>query len=172
MEDGGWRMNVETLKGNTVLVVDDKLENLDILINYLSMTFGFTILVAQDGQKAISLAEQFMPDIILLDIMMPGIDGFETCRRLKVNETTKKIPIIFMTALTDIDSKVKGFEAGGVDYVTKPIELQEVSARITTHLTLYNLQRELEARNRELDTFGHRAHRGVRGGKRGHQTAH
>jgi len=148
-------MNVETLKGNTVLVVDDKLENLDILINYLSMTFGFTILVAQDGEKAISLAEQFMPDIILLDIMMPGIDGFETCRRLKVNEATKKIPVIFMTALTDIDSKVEGFEAGGVDYVTKPIELREVSARITTHLTLYNLQRELETRNRELDTFGH-----------------
>ncbi|MDM8520467.1 hybrid sensor histidine kinase/response regulator [Anaerolineales bacterium HSG6] len=146
---------MEVLKGNTVLVVDDNLENLDVLINHLDVTFGFTILVAQDGQKAISLAEQFMPDIILLDVMMPGINGFETCRRLKVNETTQKIPIIFMTALTDVDSKVKGFEAGGVDYVTKPIELQEVSARITTHLTLYNLQRELEARNRELDTFGH-----------------
>ncbi|MDM8526664.1 hybrid sensor histidine kinase/response regulator [Anaerolineales bacterium HSG24] len=143
------------LKGNTVLIVDDKLENLDILISHLSVTFGFTILVAQDGQKAIDLAKQFTPDVILLDIMMPDIDGFETCRRLKRNKATKQIPIIFMTALTDVDNKIRGFEVGGVDYVTKPIELQEVSARVVTHLTLHNLHKKLEARNRELDAFGH-----------------
>jgi signal transduction histidine kinase len=146
---------LEKIKKNTVLVVDDKPENLDILINHLGDTFGFTILIAQDGKKAISLAEQFTPDIILLDIMLPDIDGFEICRRLKTNKITSNIPIIFMTALTDVDSKIKGFEVGGVDYVTKPIELREVSARVTTHLTLYNLRQELEARNRELDTFGH-----------------
>ena len=137
---------------------------------------GFRVLVAQDGLKGVEQAEYAKPDIILLDVMMPGIDGFETCRRLKANEATKTIPVIFITALSETESKMEGFEAGGVDYVTKPIDYHEVEARLKTHLTLRRLQQELEAeieerkkveaqlqksmlelqtRNEELDAFAH-----------------
>ncbi|MFC1853041.1 response regulator, partial [candidate division CSSED10-310 bacterium] len=86
-------------KNATILVVDDKIENLDVLIAYLE-EFGFTIMVAQNGEEAIELAQEFPPDIILLDVMMPGIDGFETCHRLKENERSESVPVLFMTALT------------------------------------------------------------------------
>ncbi|MDM8526663.1 PleD family two-component system response regulator [Anaerolineales bacterium HSG24] len=138
------------LKGSTVLIVDDKPENLDVLIIHLSKTFGFTILVAQDGYKAISLAHQFSPDIILLDIMMPGIDGYETCVHLKVNSATKDIPVIFMSALSETVNKVDGFEMGAVDYITKPVEYEEVFARVKTHLTLRYLQKYTEETNKQL----------------------
>ncbi len=137
---------------STILVVDDKPENLDVLINYLD-THGFTILVAQEGEEAYQLAEEFAPDIILLDVMMPGIDGFETCRRLKQHERTREIPVIFMTALSDTAQKVKGFQAGGVDYITKPLQQEEVLARIETHVTLRSLQRNLQQKNVELEQY-------------------
>ncbi|HMQ50853.1 MAG TPA: response regulator [Anaerolineae bacterium] len=128
---------------NTILIVDDMPANLGVLFNQLDRS-GFRVLLAQDGNSAVRQAHDDQPDIILLDVLMPVLDGFDTCRQLKENEATRHIPVIFMTALTDIESKVKAFEAGGVDYVTKPIEWQEVLARVITHLTLRNLQRSLE----------------------------
>jgi DNA-binding response OmpR family regulator len=106
--------------------------------------------VAENGEGALQRAGYAQPDIILLDVLMPGMDGFETCRRLKENEETKAIPVIFMTALSDTVDKVKGFEAGAVDYVTKPVEVEEVLARIQTHLTLRNLQKQLQTTNDTL----------------------
>lgn len=133
-----------------ILVVDDISVNLDVLFNRLSKT-GFRVLVAQDGENAIRQAIYAQPDIILLDVMMPGLNGFETCTILKQNEATKDIPIIFMTALSDTDSKVTGFQVGGVDFVTKPVEYPEILARVTTHLTLRRLQQELQSKNLLLE---------------------
>jgi CheY-like chemotaxis protein len=133
----------------TILAVDNNPTNLQLLFDYLA-ELGFKTLVASDGEMAILQAERTQPDLILLDIMMPGIDGFETCRRLKANRTTQKIPVIFMTAHSDTESKVKGFEAGAVDYIAKPFQQEEVLARITTHITIRNQQKLIEAHNAEL----------------------
>ena len=127
----------------TLLIVDDIPTNLKVLADYL-VEAGFEILVATDGEGALERLKHVQPDLIFLDVMMPGIDGFETCRRLKANEATWDIPVIFMTALTEAEDKVRGFEAGGVDYVTKPIHQEEVLARVNTHLTLHRLQVHLE----------------------------
>lgn len=140
---------MEKLKKIPILVVDDKPENLDILIAYLD-TCGFTISVALNGKEAIELAIEFMPDIILLDVMMPGINGFETCYTLKQNDKTKNIPVIFMTALSETIDKVRGFQVGGVDYITKPFHQEEVLARINAHLTICQQQKNLEKHNLEL----------------------
>ncbi|HAZ44653.1 MAG TPA: hybrid sensor histidine kinase/response regulator [Cyanobacteria bacterium UBA11369] len=134
---------------NTILIVDDMPNNLGALLNYLT-DFGFEVLVAEDGESAIEQVEYALPDLILLDVLMPGIDGFETCSRLKSNQATKDIPVIFMTALTDAEDKVKGFSVGGVDYVTKPIQQAEVLARVTTHLSIRNLQKKLQQQNDRL----------------------
>jgi len=128
----------------TLLIVDDTPANLSVLVEYLSGA-GFALMVAEDGEDALAQTERSAPDLILLDVMMPGIDGFETCRRLKARPATRDIPVIFMTALTDTAEKVRAFEAGAVDYVTKPIQHEEALARITTHLTLRRLQRALAA---------------------------
>ena len=136
----------------TILIVDDTPANLDVLFDYLDMV-GFTVLTAEDGMDALERAQRMLPDLILLDVMMPGIDGFETCRRLKSSDRTKDIPVIFVSALNDVENRVRGFEAGGVDYVTKPFQYREVLARITAHLTIGNLQKTLQARNQELDAF-------------------
>ncbi len=141
---------LQPLKG-TLLIVDDNLKNLKSLLGLLK-DMGFGLIVAQNGEEALERVSHPLPDIILLDVMMPGLDGFETCRRLKANEVSREIPIIFMTALTDVGSKLKGFEMGGVDYVTKPIEYQEVIARLNTHLTIRRLQQSLEEKNAELQT--------------------
>ena len=133
---------------STILVVDDTPTNISILLNYLSRQ-NFRVLVARDGESAIEQAKFAKPDLILLDVMMPGLDGFETCKRLKDDEDTKEIPILFITALANTADKVKGFHIGAVDYVTKPIQHEEVLARVTTQLKIRNLQRELlEANNR------------------------
>ncbi len=131
---------------NTILIVDDMPNNLGALLDYLT-DFGFEVWVAEDGESAIEQVEYALPDLILLDVLMPGIDGFETCSRLKSNQTTKDIPVIFMTALSDAEDKVKGFSVGGVDYVTKPIQQAEVLARVTTHLSIRNLQQKLQQQN-------------------------
>ncbi len=133
----------------TVLVVDDNPINLDILFKSLSQA-GFKVLIAKDGENAIRQAELARPDAILLDIVMPGLDGFETCRRLKNKTQTKDIPVIFLSALADTPDKVKGFKIGAVDYITKPFQQEEVLARITTHITLRNLRRLVETHNEEL----------------------
>ncbi len=134
----------------TILLVDDTLENLNFLIACLEET-GFRIAVARSGEEALERIAYAPPDLILLDVMMPpGMDGFETCRRLKVNAAFREIPVIFMTVASDIIDKMQGFEIGGVDYITKPVQPEEVVARIRTHLTICKLQQELQARNELL----------------------
>jgi DNA-binding response OmpR family regulator len=142
---------METDQSHTraLLIVDDDLKNLRVLLDLLK-DFGFAISVARNGEEALERASRRPPDLILLDVMMPGLDGFETCRRLKADQTTAEVPIIFMTALADVESKLKGFEMGGVDYVTKPIEYQEILARLNAHLTIRRLQQDLAAKNAEL----------------------
>ncbi len=135
----------------TILIVDDIPDNVSTLFHFLD-THDFEVLVARDGEAALELIDYERPDLILLDVMMPGIDGFETCRRLKADVKTQEIPIIFMTALSDTLDKVKGFELGAVDYITKPIHQEEVLARINTHITLRHLQQQLEVKNTELAT--------------------
>jgi signal transduction histidine kinase len=102
-------------------------------------------MVAEDGEEALAQTAQTQPDLILLDVMMPGVDGFETCRRLKARASTRDVPVLFMTALNETADKVKAFAAGGVDYITKPIEHEEALARVRTHLALRRLRRELES---------------------------
>lgn len=142
-------MNVTTTRTGTVLIVDDSPTNLEILFEFLG-DFGFKVLGAQDGEIAIEKVKHATPDIILLDVMMPGIDGFETCRRLKANALTRDIPVIFMTALSETVDKVRGFALGAVDYVTKPVQYEEVLARINTHLTVRNLSKKLQEKNIQL----------------------
>ncbi len=132
-----------------ILVVDDNPTNLRVFLEQLEQA-GFRTLVAPSGERALKQIERLQPDLILLDVLMPGIDGFETCVRLKENAHTRDIPVIFMTALSDTVDKVKGFEVGGVDYITKPFHTEEVIARITTHLTIRRLQQQLQQQNEEL----------------------
>jgi signal transduction histidine kinase len=126
-----------------ILVVDDTPANLEVLSEALSDA-GFEVAIATDGERAVKQAELSSPGLILLDIMMPGIDGFETCRRLKASSITQEIPIIFMTALSDSMDKVNGFNLGAVDYITKPFQEAEVIARVKTHLRLSQLNKNLE----------------------------
>jgi PAS domain S-box-containing protein len=133
----------------TVLIVDDNPTNLGVITNYLK-AYGYKTPIASNGEIALKRAQHILPDLILLDVLMPGIDGFETCRRLKADETTKDIPVIFMTALVSPEDKVKGFEVGGVDYVTKPFHQEEVLARVTTHVHIRDLTRSLQAQTTEL----------------------
>jgi signal transduction histidine kinase len=138
------------LQGKKILLVDDNPTNLGVIADYLGEQ-GFTILIARDGQSALEKADFAHPDIILLDVMMPGLngmpgmDGFETCRKLKENPATRPIPVIFMTALAETANKLVGFQAGAVDYVTKPIQQEEVQARLVAHLRLRELTERLEA---------------------------
>ena len=133
----------------TILIVDDTPANLAVLADHLEER-GFQVVVAQDGEEGLERAQLVQPDLILLDVMMPGIDGFETCRRLKLAAGSKDIPVIFMTALAETSDKVTGFEAGGVDYVTKPFRIEEVLVRIKTHLALRMMQKQLSAQNLQL----------------------
>ncbi|HZX16294.1 MAG TPA: response regulator [Pseudomonas sp.] len=116
-----------------ILIVDDTPDNLALLSDALDEV-GYMVLVALDGLSALSRIQRRRPDLILLDAMMPGLDGFETCQRIKADAATADIPVLFMTALTDSEHVVKGFEAGGIDYVTKPINTEEVLARVASHL--------------------------------------
>lgn len=127
----------------TILIVDDTPANLGVLVETLGAA-GYQLMVAEDGEEALAQTVQTQPDLILLDVMMPGIDGFETCRRLKARESTRDVPVLFMTALNETADKVKAFAAGGVDYITKPIEHEEALARVRTHLSLRRLRRELQ----------------------------
>jgi signal transduction histidine kinase len=138
-----------TEPNRTILIVDDMPANLGVLTSHLERQ-GYTAVVAQGGEEGIERAEFVRPDLILLDVMMPGVDGFEACRRLKANPVTREIPVIFMTALTDTTDKLTGFAAGAVDYVTKPLNGAEVLARIQTHLALYALRRRLAEQNEQL----------------------
>ncbi|OQW91528.1 MAG: hypothetical protein BWK79_16665 [Beggiatoa sp. IS2] len=134
---------------DTLLIVDDMPDNISILLAFLSKS-GFKVLVTPNGEQGLKTAEYAHPDLILLDVMMPGMDGFEVCQRLKAQEETNDIPIIFMTALADTVDKVKGFSLGAADYITKPIQQEEVLARVTTHLKLHKLQRQLQYQKQQL----------------------
>jgi diguanylate cyclase (GGDEF)-like protein len=138
-----------TTDQGTILIVDDSPSHLGLLFDCLTDA-GFGVLTAQDGQSAILKVKQDCPDVILLDIIMPGIDGFETCRRLKADESTRDIPIIFMTALSQTAVVVKGFQLGAVDYITKPAQQEVVLARVTTHLTIQRLKQSLQEQNAKL----------------------
>lgn len=133
----------------TVLIVDDVPANLGVLLEFLGNA-GFKVLVAESGAGALEQLAYARPDIVLLDVMMPGLDGLEVCRRLKKEPATRDIPVIFMTALTETIDKVAGFEAGGVDYVSKPVQPEEVLARVRAHLEIRRLQQEVEEKNRAL----------------------
>lgn len=131
-----------------ILLVDDNANNLKVLSEAIQGC-GWKALMATDGESAIEQTEYAHPDLILLDVMMPGLDGFETCRRLKANPHTQNIPVIFMTALSDATDKVKGLEIGAVDYITKPFQQEEVIARLKLHLKISHLTRTLEYRVEE-----------------------
>ena len=142
----------DTMKNGTnavILIVDDNPINLEVLSDYLTGC-GYTVLMKKSGEKALSLLQRKQPDLILLDILMPGMDGFETCIRLKADPAAKEIPVIFMSALSDTVDKVKGFGLGAVDYITKPFQHEEVLARVQAHLTIINLKKDLEAKNLKL----------------------
>ncbi len=133
----------------SILMVDDNATNLQVLSQTLSGR-GYRLLVAKNGESALAVTAKTQPDLILLDIMMPGIDGFEVCRRLKANPAHHDIPVIFLSALGQTEDKVKGLKLGAVDYITKPFQPEEVIARVDTHLTLRCLQQQLEVANAEL----------------------
>ncbi len=137
---------------NKILIVDDEPNNIQVLNDYLCK-IGFTVLITEDGETAIRQVSNFKPDLILLDVMMPRIDGFETCRRLKKHELMKNTPIIFLTAKTDIAEKVKGLEMNAVDYIIKPFQIKEVVARIKKHLLISNLRKQQETENIELQGY-------------------
>ncbi|MGD1942677.1 MAG: response regulator [Leptolyngbyaceae cyanobacterium] len=136
-----------------ILVVDDTPANLSVMSEALTDA-GYDVAAALSGDRALTQIQHQLPDLILLDIQMPGIDGFETCSQLKANPDTADIPVIFMTALSDTVNKVKAFDLGAVDYVTKPFQEAEVLARVSTHLKLRQLTQSLEqqvaARTEEL----------------------
>ncbi len=129
----------------TVLVVDDTEANIDILVEALGSEYEVS--VAMDGEGALQIINTNHPDLILLDIMMPGIDGYEVCRRLKSEPETSEIPIVFITSMSEIQNKTKGFELGAIDYITRPFEVMEVKARVKTHLSLTLARRELANQN-------------------------
>ncbi len=141
-------------KNNTatesILLVDDNPTNLQVLFQTLDGA-GCKLLIAKNGEIAISIAGKALPDLILLDIMMPGIDGYEVCRQLKSNAATSDIPVIFLSALGDTEDKVKGLQLGAVDYITKPFQPDEVIARVNTHLTIHRLKREVESQKDQLE---------------------
>ncbi len=149
------------IPNKTLLIVDDMADNLKLLFRYLS-NLKYRVRVAKDGLDALEQVSYSKPDLILLDIMMPKLDGFETCRRLKTDPKTQDIPVIFMSALSDTVDKVTGFEIGGVDYITKPFQYEEVMARVNTHLTLSELRHnladtnsQLQQQNKELDAYAY-----------------
>jgi two-component system NtrC family sensor kinase len=135
---------------NTILVVDDSPTNLQVLFDLLSEQ-GYRVAIAKNGETTLQRIQTSHSNLILLDVMMPGIDGFETCQKLKANPVTTDIPVIFMTALSDSVDKVKGLSLGAVDYITKPIQHEEVLARIRVHLKLRNATSLMEQRTNELN---------------------
>jgi signal transduction histidine kinase len=133
-----------------ILIVDDTPASLGILFEFLSDS-GFKVLVAENGESALNKVKYALPDLILLDVLMPGIDGFETCRRLRASPATQDIPVIFMTALSETVDKVRGLSFGAVDYITKPLDAEEVLARVTVHLSLRHMTKRLKEQNERLE---------------------
>ena len=143
-------MNTVPSQDPQILLVDDNPTNLQVLYQTLAGC-GYRLLAARSGKDAIAIAQRLVPDLILLDVMMPGMDGFETCAHLKADPRTRDSAIVFLSALTAADDKVRGLELGAVDFVNKPFQAEEVLARVRTHLTIRTLQKELRRRNDELE---------------------
>ncbi|KKD39885.1 response regulator [Limnoraphis robusta Tam1] len=139
----------KTHKGN-IVVVDDTPDNLRLLGNILRNE-GYKVRLIPNGELALSGIELLLPDLILLDVMMPDLNGYEVCQRLKANKHSQDVPVIFISAIDDVSDKVRAFEAGGVDYITKPFQVQEVLARVETHLKIHYLQKNLLEKNQELE---------------------
>ncbi len=142
-------MSFDLIQPGTVLVVDDNPTNIQVLFDVLSGV-GYRVAIAKSGAAALQKLRSYHPDIILLDVMMPGIDGFETCQHIKADPATQNIPVIFMTALSDTVDKVKGLSMGAVDYITKPVQHEEALARIRIHIQLRHTQWRLEQSNNQL----------------------
>ncbi|MBF0259658.1 MAG: response regulator [Desulfamplus sp.] len=132
-----------------ILIVDDTIANMRLLVDLLGNQ-GYLVRPALSGNMALKAAEKEAPDLVLLDILMPEMDGYEVCRILKADDKLKDVPVIFISALDDVSDKVKGFSVGGVDYISKPFQIEEVLARVETHLTLRRLRQELEEKNIHL----------------------
>jgi len=137
-----------TAKKSLILMVDDNPDNLQALGNLLEKHYKTA--VALDGFETLAFVEQKIPDLILLDIMMPGMTGYEVCERLKGDPKTSDIPILFISAMAEIEDKVEAFSRGGVDYITKPFQSKEVLARVATHLSIRNMRLDLEKKNEQL----------------------
>jgi two-component system, sensor histidine kinase and response regulator len=149
------------LRGATLLIVDDKPQNLRLMSDFLA-EHGFDLMLTRSGAQALEKVRLATPDLILLDVRMPDMDGFEVCRRLKQDDRTASVPVIFMTAVDDTAHKVEGFGLGAVDYITKPLQREELLVRIQHHLQFHRLQEELTAqgkdlvqKNAELEAYGH-----------------
>ena len=132
-----------------ILLVDDNPTNLQVLYQTLD-GLDYKLLIAKNGERALDIANKVKPSLILLDIMMPGIDGFEVCRRLKADALTQDIPVIFLSALSETKDKVRGLDLGAVDYISKPFHADEIIARVNTHLTINKLKKSLAGKNKEL----------------------
>ena len=141
--------NKEYTPKATILLVDDNDANLTVLAEALK-SLDYQTVAVYNGKQALEITPGLRPDLIMMDVIMPTMDGFAACRALKEQEETKDIPVIFMTGLSDVEEKLKGFEVGGIDYITKPFQLQEVVARVTTHLTIRRQQQQLQAQNTRL----------------------
>ena len=145
-------ISIETKKQKVILVVDDVAENLELLARNLQR-LGYKVLLATSGAQALEIAHAKLPELILLDVQMPGMSGFEVCTKLKEDESTKHIPIIFITAKTEQDSVVEAFSLGAVDYVLKPFYNEELFARVNTHLRLKELSDEIKEKNEKLEQY-------------------
>ena len=132
-----------------ILVVDDTIENLEFLMS-TRRGQGYKVRTATSGEFALRAARSVPPDLILLDVKMPDVDGYEVCRRLKEQPETKNVPVIFLSVASDVQDKVRAFQAGGVDYITKPIQPEEVIVRVETHLKLHAMERALRNSERQL----------------------
>ncbi len=144
-------LNIPPYKGD-ILVVDDRLENVNLLFDILS-EYGYEVRQVLTGKQALKAVNYDPPDLILLDIMMPEMDGYEVCKQLKNEEKTKDIPVIFLSALREISDQIKAFQAGGVDYIAKPFEVEEVLIRVENQLTIINQKKELSLKNEQLQNI-------------------
>jgi PAS domain S-box-containing protein len=145
---------------SNILVVDDKKENVLVLTRILKK-HGYRVQTANSGQAALEAARATPPDLVLLDIMMPGMKGYDVCRHLKADEKTQDIPVIFITALSETEDKLRGFESGGVDYIIKPFQPKEVVARVKTHLTIRHLQQQLQQENERFRRLSEATFEGI-----------
>ncbi len=137
-------------QSKNILIVDDTPENLTVLRQILTDQ-GYKVRPALSGEIALKTIQADLPDLILLDIIMPGMDGFEVCKKLKASKETSEIPVIFISALNEIEDKMRAFSQGGVDYISKPFNAEEVLARVKTHLTVFSLVNSLEKKNAKLE---------------------